>query len=494
VQQDIVAQLGLTDPVLYIHGFRRENLAVEVVEMPKPQRAEFVAAFLDAPATRPAIVYAPSRNEANDVALRLAAKLHAAAYHAGLDSATRERVQRHFQDGALDIVVATIAFGMGIDKANVRTIIHTALPGSVEAYYQEIGRAGRDTLPSRAILLHSFADRRIHESFFERDYPPVENLDKVARALTAEFQDPDSLGAKLLIDPDTIARAFEKLAAQGAAQFDMEGRVRATSATGWRAGYKAQLEHRRAQLNAMIHFSETPQCRMSALVRHFGDRAGASRPCGHCDFCSPHTAVAQKYLSPTSIEERDLRGMLATLKTSPSTSAGRLFDASSVADRRAFDRLLDGLARAGLVTLSSESWVNPLGREVTYRRVNLTEEGRHLGIADPLCVLLPEESDATAARRRPRADRTQPAEAPPAYTGSQAELEQRLREWRKAEATQAGKPAFFVFSDAILRALVHAAPQTIPQLLTIRGIGPNKADRYGATICALCRGEAAPGA
>ena len=494
VQQDIVAQLGLTDPVLYIHGFRRENLAVEVVEMPKPQRAEFVAAFLDAPATRPAIVYAPSRNEANDLALRLAAKLHAAAYHAGLDAATRERVQRHFQDGALDIVVATIAFGMGIDKANVRTIVHTALPGSVEAYYQEIGRAGRDTLPSRAILLHSFADRRIHESFFERDYPPVENLDKVARALTAEFQDPDSLGAKLLIDPDTIARAVEKLAAQGAAQFDMEGRVRATSATGWRAGYKAQLEHRRAQLNAMIHFSETPQCRMSALVRHFGDRAGASRPCGHCDFCSPQTAVAQKYRGPTSAEERDLQALLAILKMTPSTSAGRLFDASSVADRRSFDHLLDGLARAGLVTLSSESWVNPLGREVTYRRVNLTEEGRHLGIADPLCVLLPEESDATAARRRPRADRTQPAEAPPAYTGSQAELEQRLREWRKAEATQAGKPAFFVFSDAILRALVHAAPQTIPQLLTIRGIGPNKADRYGATICALCRGEAAPGA
>jgi ATP-dependent DNA helicase RecQ len=244
----------------------------------------------------------------------------------------------------------------------------------------------------------------------------------------------------------------------------------------------------------MIHFAETPQCRMSALVRHFGDRAGASRPCGHCDFCSPQTAVAQKYRSPTSAEERDLRALLAILKMTPSTSAGRLFDASRVADRRSFDRLLDGLARAGLVTLSSESWVNPLGREVTYRRVNLTEEGRHLGIGDPLCVLLPEESDATAARRRPRADRTQPAEAPPAYTGSQAELERRLREWRKAEATQAGKPAFFVFSDAILRALVHAAPQTIPQLLTIRGIGPNKADRYGATICALCRGEAAPGA
>ena len=381
---------------------------------------------------------------------------------------------------------------MGIDKANVRTVVHTALPASVEAFYQEIGRAGRDGLPSRAILLHSFADRKMHEFFLERDYPPVENLDKVARALTAEFQDPDSLGARLLLDPDIIARAVEKLAAQGAAQFDVEGRVRAAGAAGWRAGYKAQLEHRRAQLNAMIHFAETPQCRMSALVRHFGDRAGASRPCGHCDFCSPHTAVAQKYRSPTGAEERDLRTLLAPLKMTPSTSAGRLFDASSVSDRRAFDRLLDGLARAGLVTLSSDSWVNPLDREVTYKRVNLTDEGRHLGIADPLCVLLPEENDATPPRRRVR-DRTQPAQALPTYTGSQAELEQRLREWRKAEAAQAGKPAFFVFSDAILRALVHAAPQTIPQLLTVHGIGPNKADRYGAVICALCRGEGVPG-
>ena len=372
VQQDIVAQLGLIDPALYIHGFRRDNLAVEVVEMSKPQRGEFVAGFLDAPATRPAIVYAPSRKEADLLAMQFNDQFPTAAYHAGLEPGTRERVQRQFQSGELDVVVATIAFGMGIDKANVRTILHTALPGSVEAYYQEIGRAGRDGLASRAILLHSFADRRIHENFFERDYPPLENLDKVARALTAEFQDAEFLGTKVMLDPETIARAVEKLAAQGAAQLDMEGRVRAAGATGWRAGYKAQLEHRRAQLKAMIHFAETPQCRMSALVRHFGDRAGASRPCGRCDFCSPHTAVAQKYRNPTSAEERDLRNLLAILKMTPSTSAGRLFDAASVADRRTFDRLLDGLARAGLVTLSSESWINPLGREVTFRRVILS--------------------------------------------------------------------------------------------------------------------------
>jgi ATP-dependent DNA helicase RecQ len=408
-------------------------------QMAKPQRDEFVAGFLDSPATRPAIVYAPSRKAADYLALRLQSQFPAGAYHAGLEAATRERVQRQFQASALEVVVATIAFGMGIDKPNVRTIIHTALPGSVEAYYQEIGRAGRDGLPSRAILLHSFADRRIHDSFFERDYPPVEDLDKVARALTGEFQDPDALSAKLNLDPDSVVRALEKLAAHGAAQFDINGGVRAASAPGWRAAYKAQLEHRRAQLEHMVHFAETPQCRMSALVRHFGDRAGASRPCGHCDFCAPHAAVAQQYRGPTWDEEHGLRNILQMLRATPSTSAGRLFEASKVGDRNSFERLLDGLARAGLVSLTSENWVNPLGRAVTYRRVTVTDEGRRIGPSDPHGVLLPEDADAPAPRQQAHpkeGDRNahNNKTAAPAFTGSQAELEARLREWRKAEA------------------------------------------------------------
>jgi ATP-dependent DNA helicase RecQ len=501
VQADIVAQLGLTDPALYIHGFRRENLAVEVVELSKPERAEFITQYLKAPETRPAIVYAPSRRAADELAVQLNGEFPAAAYHAGLEAATRERVQRQFQAGAVDVVVATIAFGMGIDKANVRTVIHAALPGSVEAYYQEIGRAGRDGLASRAILLHSFADRRIHESFFERDYPPVEDLDKVARALTGEFTEADALVARLELDPDTVGRAIEKLAAQGAAQFDMDGRVRGATviAAGWRAGYKAQLAHRRAQLDNMIHFAETPQCRMAALVGHFGDRAGASRPCGHCDFCAPQAAVGRRYEEPSAAEERDLRAILQTMRESRSMAAGRLFTESSVGkDRRYFDRLLDGLARGGWVTLTPEKWVNPEGREVTYQRVSLTEEGRRWGVGEPLEVLLPEANGGGAKPPRKRAGGKLKENAKPdtgaTFTAVQEELESRLRAWRKAEAAQTGKPAFFVFSDAILRALVLAAPRTLSQLTTVRGIGPQKAERYGAAICALCRdGEQAIG-
>ena len=174
VQRDIVTQLNLNQPALFIHGFRRENLAIEVVEMSKPRRAEFTVKLLKEKENRPAIVYAPSRKAAEELASLLGRG--ASAYHAGLDPSTREEVQTRFLSGKLEIVVATIAFGMGIDKADVRTVVHTALPGSVEAYYQEIGRAGRDGLPSRTILLHSFADRKMHDFFLERDYPPPTEL------------------------------------------------------------------------------------------------------------------------------------------------------------------------------------------------------------------------------------------------------------------------------------------------------------------------------
>ena len=501
VQQDIVTQLRLVDPALFVHGFRRSNLILEVVELSKPRRTEFIRKFLEPAETRPAIVYAPSRKGADEMAADLNARFPTASYHAGLEPAVRERVQRSFLSGDLSVVVATIAFGMGIDKADIRTVIHAALPASVEAYYQEIGRAGRDGRMSRAILLHSYADRKMHESFFERDYPPVDDLARVARTLTDEFQPPEPLWEKLRMTPDVFGRAAEKLASQGAVAFDMEGRVRsllrASEAGKWRSGYQAQMDHRKAQLDAMVAFAETAQCRMSALVRHFGDRPGA--PCGKCDFCSPEAAVGAPFGDPTPHQERQLRRILRDLQAG-ARSVGRLLTETGIeSDRKVFDALLDGLARAGLVSLTSETFTNPEGREVTFRKVALTYEGRSAPESEPLGVLLrqpaeQEDSLFTAPRKKKKtapksSGQKRNSDEPVEFTPAQTELENRLRAWRKTEAAAAGKPAFFVLSDATLRAVALESPRTLSELVGISGIGPRKADLYGASILALCRSE-----
>ena len=459
VQRDIVAQLRLVSPALFIHGFRRSNLAIEVVEMSKPRRNGFVIDLLKPAAARPAIVYAPSRKSAEELAAQLGPS--ASAYHAGLDPATRDRVQTAFLTGRTDVVVATIAFGMGIDKADVRTVVHLALPASVEGFYQEIGRAGRDGLPSRTVLLHSFADRRMHEFFLERDYPAAAELARVHNLLAPGLQHPEDLAHRLKMDPNTLANALSKLASQGAATFDFDGQVRSTGASEWRSGYDAQLAFRRRQIDSMVAFAETPQCRMAALIRHFGDTSDGLRPCGHCDHCAPERTSASTSRPATLEEQRHLRTILRTLEAN-GRSTGKLFTDLApgfrIKDRKAFDELLNALARAGLLTLTTDTFTGKDdGRQISYKKATLTHEGRFPEEGDLPVTLRDTEAEASpnkpSSRAKPRDPRISSARhsslprCPRIRHPHQQHLDQQLRAWRKSLAAESGKPAFLILGD-----------------------------------------------
>ena len=485
VQADIVEQLGLPDAHRFIHGFRRDNLRIELVDVAPALRDERVAMVLRDPERLPAIVYMPARAKAEALAERLSHDLRAAAYHAGLDKDRRSLVQETFQQGRLDVVVATVAFGMGVDKADIRTVIHVGLPGSIESYYQEIGRAGRDGQMSAAIGLWSAGDRYVHEHFFERAYPELGKLHTVLDAVPVDGIARETLLRRVPMDLQTAEAALDKLWGQMAVSLEVDDTVhRRPDAPDWVSAYKRQRMHREAQIAEVFHFARAPGCRMQALVRYFGDVADSHHACGMCDHCMPEGSVVRQSRTATAKERVWLQQILDSVPHR-ATSTAKLHreDFQDEMARKDFDRLMAALDRAGLVELNEDVFEKD-GKTIRYGTVKLA---RNAGVVsswlDDIQVEPPAEAAPTAASKAKAksAKQATAVDADPA-------LVERLKTWRLGRARSQGVPPFVVMHDATLLAVAAARPRTANDLLQLRGMSVRSVEKYGKELLAEVNG------
>ncbi len=313
-QVDIVNMLGIPEAKRFVFGFNRPNLYLEVQYAPDlaSKLNHLSDVILEFGTQGGGIIYTGTRKDAEMVADHIRTSLHRPAqhYHGTMQATERARVQDAFISGDLPLVVATNAFGMGIDRPDVRFVVHYAMPGSLEAYYQEAGRAGRDGLPARATLLHATRDGMLHEHFIENDTPGDQDIRRVA----AIYSESDGM---LMVDEliqrcgmgETKARiALEQIT-------NVTGPLTSAVIDGLVVQTERRKEHRRALLRIMNGYAQTDSCRRRLLLDYFGDdeSAEAARCCDNCD---EQNVVGEFTNTPTrKAETQSERAALIVLDT-----------------------------------------------------------------------------------------------------------------------------------------------------------------------------------
>ncbi|WP_210505593.1 RecQ family ATP-dependent DNA helicase [Naasia sp. SYSU D00057] len=309
VREEIVDRLGMRDPVVLTRGYDRPNIRLEVVRHSEErgQRAAVLEQLTALP--KPGLLYVATRRATEEYAEELsAAELRAAAYHGGLGAKARRELHEAFRDDEYDVVVATSAFGMGIDKPNVRFVVHAAIPGSVDDYYQELGRAGRDGEEARATLHYRAEDLGLRR-FFAGGKPDRAKLGAVHAALVAAGRTVElkALAKETGLTARRVADVVNLLTEAGAVRAIGDG-VRAVRGVTTEEAVERSVEQaaQRERIDesrvAMVRqYAETTACRRQFLLGYFGERL--EEPCGNCDTCTSGTAYEQQEL--TGVEDAD---------------------------------------------------------------------------------------------------------------------------------------------------------------------------------------------
>ena len=454
VRRDIVSILGLHTPSITVTGFDRPNLYFDVISMPRKDKASWVASYIASHPDESGIVYCATRKETEALAESLnsaVAELRAAggadvsdigtiavAYHGGMSADTREKAQRDFVTDRVLVVVATNAFGMGIDKSNVRFVIHHNMPESIEAYYQEAGRAGRDGEPSRCTLLWNESDIVTRRRLLDSDY---EN-----ERLTPEEQEA----------------------------------VRAS---------------KRRLLDAMVGYCRTTDCLHAYMTRYFGETAGAAaktdgKCVGGCANCE-HTFET---IDVTDIARAISRCVHDVNQHVGSGKIVKVLRGSKAQDLSYLNP--ESLPSFGMLDEVPEARIRDVLSQMATDGFLTIAEGRL-----PIVGFGPRAAETVApefhydikkikradARARRTPDVSTPAVGSYVPDDGDEALFQKLRALRLDIARELGKPPYIVFSDKTLRDMVRVKPITDDQFLAVNGVGESKLKQYGERFMAAIR-------
>ena len=512
VRQDIVGSLRLAEPAVIISGFGRENLDFAIVHC-EGRQEKFARIRKTIARWRTGIIYCSTRKNVMAVYREIMqAGANAVAYHAGLTDEEREAAQNAFISRRADMVVATNAFGMGIDRSDVRFVTHFEIPGSVEAYYQEAGRAGRDGEPAYCELLFNHADLKTQEFFYEGSNPSL-SLIRLLYHLLKLRCDPQSHEVLLTVDelteqlgkevnPMAVSSALAVLVHAGAiARADVPGKnVKVTRLLRPEASFdelqidrerleeKARRDH--LKIEAITRYAYSAGCRQKWILDYFGE--AEAQPCGHCDACAAEDDAEACELHGEAAEmvRKALAGVARASRRAADGSWQPIYGRSKIMDmlrgakKASLNQHLLGLSTYGLLAKLTDARMRALFRAMQNAGLVATSGGEL-----PLLTLTPKGEEVMKAQApvalSPAGWAGLHAAAKPARAGSKTDkllaalgmgkvdkaLYEALAEVRRDFAQEYGMPAYRVMNNETLRALATIKPTTVEGAARIKGIG-----------------------